>query len=95
MRREPYITIALAIDQLERFGEVDARVENRALYPESIRDTRAREAVTTFTGRRYTQHSTGVSDGFEGFIEFFEPFVERNPERDIQVVRGIGWSRSR
>lgn len=59
------------------------------LYLEGIRDGRVREAVEAFTGDRYTQHSTGVRDGVEGFIEFFEPFVERNPVRDIRVVRSI------
>ncbi len=59
------------------------------LYMEGIRDGRVREAVEKYTGDRYTQHSTGVRDGVEGFVEFFEPFVERNPKRDIRVVRSI------
>lgn len=58
------------------------------LYMEGIRDGRAREAIEKYTGARYTQHSTGVRDGKEGFIEFFEPFLARNPDRDIQFVRG-------
>ena len=59
------------------------------LYMEGIRDGNAREAVTKYTGARYTQHSTGVKDGVEGFVEFFEPFLARNPVRDIRVVRAI------
>lgn len=46
-------------------------------------------AATAYTGDRYTQHSTGVADGKEGFIEFFTPFLERNPVRDIQIIRAI------
>ncbi len=66
------------------------KLENAiALYMEGIRDGNAREAVTKYTGDRYTQHSTGVRDGVEGFVEFFEPFLQKNPERDIQVVRSI------
>ena len=61
----------------------------KALYMEGIRDGKAREAVTKYTGDRYTQHSTGVRDGVEGFVEFFEPFLANNPLRDIQVVRAI------
>lgn len=61
----------------------------KALYMEGIRDGRAREAVTAHTGRRYTQHSTGVADGVEGFVEFFEAFVARNPRREINIVRAI------
>lgn len=66
------------------------KLENaRNLYLEGIRDGKAREAVTKYTGARYTQHSTGVRDGVEGFVEFFEPFLQRNPNRDIQLVRGL------
>ncbi|MEM7083165.1 MAG: nuclear transport factor 2 family protein [Pseudomonadota bacterium] len=61
----------------------------RALYMEGIRDGNAREAVTRYTGDRYTQHSTGVRDGVEGFVEFFEPFIARNPIRDITILRAF------
>ncbi|PLX36330.1 MAG: hypothetical protein C0606_16710 [Hyphomicrobiales bacterium] len=61
----------------------------KGLYLEGIRDGHMREALDKYTGDRYTQHSTGVADGKEGFITFFSPFLERNPKRDIQVVRAI------
>ena len=65
------------------------KLENaRNLYMEGIRDGNFREAVAKYTGERYTQHSTGVPDGQEGFIKFFEDFVQRNPSRDIQIIRG-------
>jgi predicted SnoaL-like aldol condensation-catalyzing enzyme len=51
-----------------------------------IRDGKATEAVTIYTGERYTQHSAGVKNGREGFIAFFELFVERNPIRDIEII---------
>lgn len=59
----------------------------RRIYLEGIAGGQAREAVTKYTGHRYTQHSTGVADGVEGFLAFFEPFVERNLKRDIEIVR--------
>lgn len=59
------------------------------LYLEGIRDGHARQAVTNYTGRRYTQHSTGVKNGVEGFVEFFEPFLDRCPIRDIRIIRSI------
>ena len=59
------------------------------LYMEGIQKGRPREAVAAYTGERYTQHSTGVADGAKGFIAFFEPFIERNPVRDFQVVRAL------
>lgn len=61
----------------------------KALYLEGIRDGHARRAVEQYTGDRYTQHSTGVRDGVEGFVEFFEPFIERNPVREIDIVRAF------
>ncbi len=67
-----------------------AKLDNaRALYLEGIRDGNARDAVEKYSGDRYVQHSTGVRDGVEGFVEFFGGFLERTPVRDIQVVRAI------
>lgn len=59
----------------------------RRLYLEGIAGGNVRDAVTKYTGHRYTQHSTGVGDGVEGFLAFFGPFVERNPKREIEIVR--------
>ena len=61
----------------------------RNIYLEGIAGGKAREAVYKYTGHRYTQHSTGVADGAEGFLEFFEPFVARNPKRDIEIIRSF------
>lgn len=64
------------------------KIENvRRLYLDGIRDGHFREAVEATTGDRYTQHSTIVRDGREGFIEFFEGFIAHNPKRDIELVR--------
>ncbi|MEJ8562039.1 nuclear transport factor 2 family protein [Yoonia sp. GPGPB17] len=59
----------------------------RRIYLEGIAGGNAREAVMKYTGHRYTQHSTGVGDGADGFLAFFEPFVARNPKRHIEIVR--------
>ncbi len=67
-----------------------AKLDNAlGLYLEGIRDGKAREALDRYVGDHYTQHSTGVADGKEGFLEFFEPFLERHPQRDIRVVRAF------
>lgn len=66
------------------------RLDNaKALYMEGIRDGNYVAAIDRYAGDRYTQHSTPVKDGKEGFIEFFADFVERNPVRDIEIVRGF------
>lgn len=59
------------------------------LYLSAIRDGDYVEAITTYSGERYTQHSTPVKDGKDGFIEFFAEFVERNPIRDVEIVRSF------
>ena len=60
-----------------------------ALYLEGINDGNYEEAINKYAGDRYRQHSTPVKDGKDGFIEFFADFVERTPERDIEIVRGF------
>lgn len=66
------------------------RLDNvTAIYLEGIRDGNYVDAVNKYVGQRYTQHSTPVRDGKEGFIEFFEDFTTRNPIRDIEIVRGF------
>lgn len=59
------------------------------LYIDGIRDGKVWEALKAHTGDRYTQHSTGVGDGQQGFADFFEEFLARNPARDIEIVRAI------
>lgn len=61
----------------------------RGLYLEAIRDGEYRSAIHRYAGERYTQHSTPVKDGKEGFIEFFADFVKRNPVRDIEIIRAF------
>ena len=59
-----------------------------SLYLEGIRDGNI-DVVDKYTGDRYTQHSTGVEDGTEGFKAFFKGFLQRTSKRDIQVIRAI------
>ena len=65
------------------------KLENaKNLYLEGIRDGKI-EVIKQYTGDRYTQHSTGVADGTQGFIDFFEGFLQRTNNRDIRVIRTI------
>jgi predicted SnoaL-like aldol condensation-catalyzing enzyme len=59
------------------------------LYLEGIRDGHAAAALDKYVGDRYTQHSTGVADGKEGFLAFFTPFLAAHPDRDIRIVRAF------
>ena len=56
------------------------------LYLQRIKEGKV-EVVKEYTGDRYTQHSTGVKDGTDGIIEFFNGFIRRTTDRDIRVIR--------
>lgn len=66
------------------------KLENAiGLYNEGINQGHAKEVLDKYIGERYTQHSTGVADGKQGFLDFFIPFLKRNPIRDIRIIRTI------
>lgn len=66
------------------------RLDNaKSLYLEAIRDGDAEAAINKYAGDRYTQHSTPVKDGKQGFVEFFSDFLQRNPVREVEIVRGF------
>ena len=58
-------------------------------YLRALRDGEPQDAVASYVGDRYVQHSSDVVDGPERFIEFVQQFVERNPVRYIRAVRSI------
>jgi len=65
------------------------KLENaKKLYLQGIKEGRI-EVVKEYTGNRYTQHSTGVADGVQGFMDFFKGFLQRTSERDIRIIRAI------
>ena len=59
------------------------------LYLDGIRDGNIWGALQAHTGARYTQHSTGVGDGKQGFADFFAAFVQRYPVRNVHIIRAI------
>ena len=66
------------------------QMENaQKLYLRGIRDGAVDEVLSTYMGKTYTQHSTGVKDGKAGFAEFFQDFFRRNPKREIEIVRAF------
>jgi SulP family sulfate permease len=70
-------------------GSGDRRDNALSLFLLAIRDGEPRAAASAYTGARLIQHRNGVRDGAAGFVEFFEPFIERNPVRDVRIVRSI------
>lgn len=68
-------------------SQAKSNAEN--LYLRGIRDGQIKEVQDHYMGATYTQHSTGVPDGKEGFALFFEDFFKRNPKREITIVRAL------
>jgi len=54
-----------------------------------LRDGDIHEAIARHVGNEYIQHNAHVRDGKEGFIEYFEKFLERNPKREMEILRGF------
>jgi len=42
--------------------------------------------VAKYVGDRYTQHSTGVGDGPDGFVALSNGFIKHNPQREVEAV---------
>lgn len=55
------------------------------LYVEGIGEGKINHVINHHMGDSYIQHSTGVKSGKEGFKEFFEEFIKKNPIREINV----------
>jgi len=65
------------------------KLENaKNLYLQGIKEGKV-EVVKEYSGSRYTQHSTGVADGAQGFMDFFKEFLQRTKDRDIRIIRSI------
>jgi len=65
------------------------KLENaKSLYLEVIRDGNL-DAAYKYAGDRYTQHNAEVADGVEGFVAFFEGYLQRTSDRDIRIVRAL------
>ena len=47
------------------------------------------EAVERYVGAEYIQHNPDVSDGKEGFIEYFKEMARDYPDKEIEFVRAI------
>jgi predicted SnoaL-like aldol condensation-catalyzing enzyme len=61
----------------------------RGLYLEAIGEGDYEQGIERYAGERYVKHSHPVPDGKEGFKEFFAAFVEREPDRRMDIVRAF------
>lgn len=48
-----------------------------------------KKAVEKYVGEEYIQHNPIVTDGIQGFIEYFEKMQKEYPDKSIEFVRCI------
>ena len=48
-----------------------------------------KKAIEKYVGEVYIQHNPAVSDGVEGFINYFERMQEEYPDKSIEFMRCI------
>lgn len=46
-------------------------------------------AMENYVGQEYVQHNPAVSDGKQGFINYFERMQKEYPEKSVEFVRCI------
>lgn len=47
------------------------------------------KAVERYVGQEYIQHNPAVSDGKQGFIDYFEEMARDYPNKEIKFVRAV------
>ncbi|MEP1150637.1 MAG: ester cyclase [Balneola sp.] len=63
--------------------------KNAISFYKTAYNGKPRKAIETYVGDEYIQHNPDVSDGLEGFIEYFERMQKEYPDKSIEFVRCI------
>lgn len=63
--------------------------ENAIAFYKMAYEGNPKKAVELYVGDTYIQHNPGVTDGTQGFIEYFERMKKEFPVKSINFVRSI------
>lgn len=63
--------------------------ENAIAFYKMAYEGNPKKAVELYVGDTYIQHNPGVTDGTQGFIEYFERMKKEYPVKSINFVRSI------
>ncbi len=68
---------------------LEANKSNAIAFYKMAYEGNPREAIQKYVGNEYIQHNPDVSDGTQGFIDYFERMKLEYPEKSIEFVRCI------
>tara|TARA_R110002096_G_scaffold153285_5_gene316982 strand:- start:23 stop:400 length:378 start_codon:yes stop_codon:yes gene_type:complete len=68
---------------------LEANKSNAIVFYRTAYEGNPKEAIQKYVGKEYIQHNPDVSDGTQGFIDYFERMKLEYPEKSIEFVRCI------
>ena len=63
--------------------------ENAIVFYKTAYEGNPRLAIEQYVGHEYIQHNPDVTDGTQGFIDYFERMQNEYPDKSIEFVRCI------
>ena len=63
--------------------------ENAIAFYKTAYEGDPKKAIEQYVGNVYVQHNPDVSDGIQGFIDYFERMQKEYPNKSIEFVRAI------
>lgn len=63
--------------------------KNAIAFYKTAYEGNPKKAIENYVGDEYIQHNPDVSDGVEGFINYFERMQKEYPKKSIEFVRCI------